>query len=159
IFYQRAIQAPDQLRQRMFFALNQIIVTSGNEPQLNYAARMTGFLQVLLRNALGNFRTLLYEVSRNPGMGRYLDNIENSRNTLNENYAREIMQLFAIGLFQLNQDGTRMLDPDDEPIPTYDQPQIVELTRALTGWELAAPFTLPPAGRSNFRDGLVANDA
>lgn len=147
IFYRNALTAPDQLRQRVFFALNQILVTSAQLNTLNYANRMTKYLRMLDENALGNFRQILYETSRNPTMGRYLDNIQNTRTQLNENYAREIMQLFSIGLTILNPDGTT------DGTPSYTQDTVVELTRALTGWVLAPPLA---PNSPNYRDPLVA---
>src|SRR5262249_998139 len=139
--------AADQLHQRIMFALNQIIVTSGADPDVDMASRMTGYLRVLEENAFGNFRDLLRAMSLNPTMGRYLDNITNTVLEPNENYAREIMQLFSVGLFILNDDGT------STGIPTYDQQGVVELTRALTGWNYNAPLA---AGVLNYKDPLVA---
>ena len=154
IFYRNALTAPDQLRQRMFFALNQIVVTSAQDAAINYANYMTQYLRMLDENALGNYRDILYALSLNPTMGRYLDNITNTRTQPNENYAREIMQLFSIGLVVLNPDGTT------DGTPTYAQDTVVELTRALSGWVNA-----PILGRNNqtaqnltnYRDNLVAN--
>jgi len=145
IFYQNALGAPDQLRQRIFFALNQILVTSGQDAMINRTHQMSPYLRVLEQNALGNFHDVLQDISLNGTMGRYLDNIDNTASQLNENYAREIMQLFSVGLFILNDDGTSTGNP------TYDQPGVVELTRALTGWQLAAQFS---AGVPNYRDPL-----
>src|SRR5215510_3772366 len=154
IFYRNALTAPDQLRQRLFFALNQILVTSAQDTAINYADYMTQYLRMLDENAFGNYRDILYRLSRNPTMGRYLDNITNTRTQPNENYAREIMQLFSIGLVVLNADGTT------DGTPTYQQDTVVDLTRALTGW-----INAPILGRNNqtnqnltnYRDDLVAN--
>src|SRR5262249_36454414 len=147
IFYRNALNAPDQLRQRVFFALNQILVTSANDAAIRHASHMSPYLQVLERNALGNFRNVLYEISLIPAMGRYLDNVDNTATQLNENYAREIMQLFSIGLFILNEDGTQT------PNPTYDQAGVVELTRTLTGWNFESQLA---AGVTNYKDPLRA---
>jgi len=154
IFYRNALTAPDQLRQRMFFALNQILVTSAQDTALNYANYMTQYLQMLDENALGNYRDILYALSLNPTMGRYLDNITNTRTQPNENYAREIMQLFSIGLVVLNPDGTT------DGTPTYAQDTVTELTRTLSGW-VNAPRLGHNNGTNqdltNYRDNLVAN--
>lgn len=155
IFYRNALTAPDQLRQRIVFGLNQILVTAGRGP-LNYANRMTTYLRMLEGNAFGNFRQILYDVSRDAAMGRYLDNITNSATQPNENYAREVMQLFSIGLVVLNPDGTT------DNTPTYGQDTVVELTRALTGWVLApalASNTETGQNVPNYRDPLRANAA
>ena len=154
IFYRNALTAPDQLRQRLFFALNQILVTSAQDAAINYADYMTQYLRMLDENALGNYRDILYALSKNPTMGRYLDNITNTRTQPNENYAREIMQLFSIGLLVLNPDGT------SDGTPSYGQDTVVDLTRTLSGWVNA-----PILGRNNqtnqnlanYRDDLVAN--
>lgn len=156
IFYKNALAAPDQLRQRAFFALNQILVTSAQDGTLNYADRMTNYLRMLDQNAFGNFRQILYELSLNPTMGDYLDNITNTRTQLNENYAREIMQLFSIGLVVLNPDGTT------DGTPTYSQDTVVELTRALTGWILDNPIARNNQTAQNvlnYRDPMVAGAA
>ena len=156
IFYRNALSAPDQLRQRIFFALDQILVTSAQQTQLNYADRMTNYPRMLEDHAFGNFRDLLYDLSRNPTMGRYLDNIDNTATQPNENYAREIMQLFSIGLVNLNPDGST------DGTPTYDQQTVVELTRALSGWVLAGPLARNnDTGQNvpNYRDPLVPGAA
>jgi uncharacterized protein (DUF1800 family) len=154
IFYRNALTAPDQLRQRVFFALDQIHVTSAQAGALNYADRMTDYPRMIEQNAFGNFRQILYDLSRNPTMGQYLDNITNTRTQPNENYAREVMQLFSIGLVVLNPDGTT------DGTPTYNQDTVVELTRALSGWVLAAPIARNNQTNqnvANYRDPLVAN--
>ena len=154
IFYRNALTGLDQLRQRMFFALNQILVTSAQLGALNYADRMTNYLELLEQSAFGNFRQTLYDVSRHPTMGQYLDNITNTRTQPNENYARELMQLFSIGLVVLNPDGTTT------GTPTYGQDTIVDLTRALSGWVLAGPLARNNQTNQNvpnYRDPMVAN--
>ncbi|HEX9508538.1 MAG TPA: DUF1800 family protein [Myxococcales bacterium] len=154
IFYRNALTGLDQLRQRMFFALNQILVTSAQLGALNYADRMTNYLELLEQSAFGNFRQTLYDVSRHPTMGQYLDNITNTRTQPNENYARELMQLFSIGLVVLNPDGTTT------GTPTYGQDTIVDLTRALSGWVLAGPLAHNNETNqnvANYRDPMVPN--
>jgi hypothetical protein len=108
------VHAPDQLRQRVGYSLGQIIVTSLNK--LNYANEILPWMRVINRNAFGNYRTLLREVTLSPSMGKYLDMANSMKPTAtsgaNENYPRELMQLFTIGLWQLNNDGSQKLDPE-----------------------------------------------
>ena len=140
--------APDQLRQRVAFALSQIIVTSG--AKLIYANEILPWMRILSHDAFGNYRTMLREVSLSPSMGKYLDLANSMRPGLaggaNENYARELMQLFTIGLWQLNQDGSQKLDGMGNPIPTYDQNTVHQVALALTGWTYGtAPGATPQA--------------
>jgi uncharacterized protein (DUF1800 family) len=136
-FYRNALTAKDQLRQRVAFALGQIMVASGRDLN-DVPAYMTPYLQVLDRNAFGNFRQLLYEMTLNPAMGQYLDMAGNNKSMPNENYAREVLQLFSVGLDQLNQDGTPKLDAQGDHIPTYDQSTITNFARVFTGWRIPA---------------------
>jgi uncharacterized protein (DUF1800 family) len=134
-----ALNGQDQVRQRMAFALEQIWVISGVSIATTQA--YGPYLRVVQTDALGNFRTLMLDVTLNPAMGRYLDMVNNDKPTAtthaNENYAREIMQLFTIGLFELNTDGSVRLDATSNPIPTYTQDQVQSFARAFTG------FTFP----------------
>jgi Protein of unknown function (DUF1800) len=138
----------DQLRQRMMFALSQIIVVSANKT--GSGAELTSWVRLLSRNAFGNYRTLLREATVSPTMGKYLDLAYSRRATStsspNENYARELLQLFSIGVWDLNQDGTLKLDSAGQPIPSYSQNTIKEFARALTGWTFP---TMPGATPSN----------
>ncbi len=158
-FFQNAVQGSDQLRQRVAFALNQILVVSaadlpggvGNagtttRNESGKVAALLGYQKVIHENALGNYRNLLYNITLNSAMGRYLNmanNVKASSATApqpNENYARELLQLFSIGVFVLNTDGTLRLDPaTSEPIPTYGNAEITNFARALTGWTYARP--------------------
>lgn len=126
----------DQLRQRMMFALSQIIVVSANKN--SSGEELIPWVRLLSRNAFGNYRTLLEEVTLSPTMGKYLDLAYSKKATNtsspNENYARELLQLFTIGLWELNQDGSVKLDSQNQPIPTYTQNTIKDFARALTGW-------------------------
>lgn len=138
--------APDQLRQRVAYALGQIIVTSSNK--LNYSEEIIPWMRILSKNAFGNYRTLLREVSVSPSMGKYLDLANSMKPGMeggaNENYAREIMQLFTIGLWKLNQDGSMTLDGAGRPIPTYNQFTVQQISLAFTGWTYAtAPGKKP----------------
>lgn len=133
------VHAPDQLRQRVGYSLGQIIVTSLNK--LNYANEILPWMRVLNRNAFGNYRTLLREVTLSPSMGKYLDLANSTKPTAtsgaNENYPRELMQLFSIGLWQLNNDGSQKLDGNGQPISAYDQTTVRQVALALTGWTYA----------------------
>ena len=135
-----ATQLPDPLRQRVGFALSQIFVISDRMETIGVQPEgMVAFYDMLLSHAFGNFRDLLYDVSMHPCMGIYLSHLHNERpnpaaNTFpDENYAREVMQLFSIGLWMLNQDGTRQLDAQNQPIPTYTNANITENARVFTG--------------------------
>jgi uncharacterized protein (DUF1800 family) len=147
-YLNRLSQAPDQLRQRVAYALSQIFVVSMNKN--NYPNEIVPYLRILSQNAFGNYRTLLGEISVSSQMGKYLD-LANSNKPgpgggANENYARELMQLFTIGLYKLNPDGSPQLDAQGRPIPTYDQSDIQQVALALTGW------TYPGPGNNNWED-------
>ncbi|HEX8130784.1 MAG TPA: DUF1800 domain-containing protein [Pyrinomonadaceae bacterium] len=138
-FFQNALTQnanSDQLRQRVAFALHQIFVVSGRD--IPYPAWMAYYLQILDRNAFGNFRNILQEITLNPSMGEYLNMRGNLRTNPNENYAREILQLFSIGTDELNLDGTPKLDAQGRRIPSYTQETINNFARVFTGWNLAA---------------------
>jgi uncharacterized protein (DUF1800 family) len=136
VFFTNALNNSDQLRQRVAFALSQIWVTSNFTvpPQ-----GMAPYMRLLLQDAFGNYRTLMNDVSLSPAMGLYLNMVDNdkpgsSAAHANENYARESMQLFTLGLNLLNDDGTPQLDSSGNPIPTYTQAQVQAFARAYTGW-------------------------
>ncbi len=137
-----ANQAPDQLRQRMTFALSEIFVTSMNTATLDAQLfGMARYYDTLGQNAFGNFRQLLSDVTLNPVMGIYL-NMEGNRKANpaagtnpNETYAREVLQLFSIGLNQLQPDGTLKLDANGLPTATYDQSVVQGMARVFTGWD------------------------
>jgi hypothetical protein len=130
--------APDQLRQRVAYALSQIIVTSSNK--LIYADEILPWMRLLNQDAFGNYRDLLHDVSISPSMGKFLDLAGSKKPGLaggaNENYAREVMQLFSIGLWQLNQDGSQVLSAG-QPVSAYDQNTVRQVALALTGWVYA----------------------
>ena len=140
-----AVNAPDQLRQRVAFALSQILVTSdANSTIANWEDGHTNYYDLLVRGAFGNFRQLLEDVTLNPNMGIYLSALRNAKATYDakgvqltqadENYAREVMQLFTIGRSELQPDGTLKLDVNGQPIPTYTQDTIVQTAKVFTGW-------------------------
>ena len=137
-FFRDALSAPDQLRQRVAFALSQIMVVSGVDNARNYAMRE--YQQMLRDRALGSYHDLLLGVTLSPVMGDYLDMANNNKSNAaagtdpNENYAREIMQLFSVGTYLLNPDGTHQLDGSGKALPTYDQAVVKGFSRAFTGW-------------------------
>jgi uncharacterized protein (DUF1800 family) len=139
-FFRQALAAPDQLRQRVAFALSQIMVTSGLDVREAYA--MARYQQIFRDGAFGNFEDLLKRVTLSPVMGDYLNMVNNDKPKgevqPNENYARELMQLFSIGVWELAQDGTRLTDASGAAIPTYDQDEIEGYAHVFTGW------TYPP---------------
>lgn len=146
-FARNAIGAPDQLRQRVAFALSQICVVSRRDANLEEKPEaMANYYDMLTRNALGNYGELLLDVAMHPAMGWYLSHAGNQKadpsipRYPDENFARELMQLFAIGLWELNPDGSRKLNGQGEPIPTYDNGDITEMARVFTGLYFAAPY-------------------
>ncbi len=145
-FWQGAVAGDDPLRQRVAFALSQIFVVSLVDSNVgNHARGVASYMDTLGRNAFGNFRTLLEEVSLHPMMGLYLSHLRNQKEdpargrVPDENYAREVMQLFTIGLYQLESDGTVRLDTRREPIPTYGNDDVTGLAKVFTGWSWAGP--------------------
>ncbi len=139
--WKQAITGDDQLRQRVALALSEIMVISGNSDSLSALPwAMASWMDMLNRNAFGNFRQLLEDVTLHPAMGSFLNMLGNDKGdpeagiNPNENYAREILQLFSIGLYQLHPDGSLKLDNNGAPIPTYDQNTIKELSKVFTGW-------------------------
>ncbi len=146
-WWDTAVRGPDQLRQRMAFALSQIMVISDTSGTLYGVAPMVAeYHDILARNALGNFRTLLEDVSRSPMMGIYLTHYRNPKTDWtyvngvltpsaiqpDENYAREIMQLFTVGLIERNRDFSPLLI-NGQPVPTYNQQTISQTAKVLTG--------------------------
>ncbi len=132
-FYRNAVRHPDQLRQRMAFALGQILVVSQVEVDGTYGFRT--YHNMLLDNAFTNYREVLRRVTLSPVMGDYLDHVNNDQEKPNENYAREMLQLFAIGSCELNQDGSLK---GGRCIPTYDNNIVRNYAYALTGWTYPA---------------------
>jgi len=141
--------AHDQLRQRVGFALSQIFVVSEKNTEVDarhYASAK--FYDQLSAAATGNYRSLIENITKSPIMGTYLSHLKNQKAVIDaktgatlispdENYAREIMQLFSIGLVALHPDGSLKLDPSGAPIPTYSNDDITNLARVLTGWSFA----------------------
>jgi len=147
-WFHTAAIGPDQLRQRMAWALSQVMVISdvGSEDTNGFAE----YWDLLARDGFGSYRTLLGDVSFSPQMARYLSHFRNRKSEPNstlspdENYAREVMQLFSIGLVFRNMDFSPILDDEDQEIPTYDQNVVKEMARVFTG--LANPCPTPPGG-------------
>jgi len=142
MIWNQLLAQPDEMRQRAAFALSQFFVVSLNPIDGFWPPYvMAAWWDVLTRNAFGNFRTLLEEVTLNTGMGMYLNTKGNLKEDPatgrqpDENYAREIMQLFTIGLYELNPDGTPRLDPAGKPIETYTQDDVTNLSRVFTGYD------------------------
>ncbi|HSP18064.1 MAG TPA: DUF1800 family protein, partial [Myxococcaceae bacterium] len=137
-FFRNALSGQDQLRQRVAFALSQILVISGDEVRPNYG--LAEYQKLLLRDAFGTYRQLIADVTLSPAMGRYLNMVNNDKpnpvkgTAPNENYARELLQLFSIGLVQLHPDGSVMTGSTGAPVPTYDQEVVEGLAHVFTGW-------------------------
>ena len=170
IWWNNALDQPDQLRQRVAYALSQLFVVSDLDYLLaNNQYGMANYYDMLSRNAFGNYRSLLAEITLHPVMGTYLSMARNERadpaNNIrpDENYAREVLQLFSIGLFELNNRGEAL--PADNPTPAYTQNQVEEFARVFTGWNYpivstwetnnlgaAGVFTNPMVADERFHD-------
>ena len=135
-FFINAVNDNDQLRQRVAFALNEIWVVSQNK--VSDPTGYTNYMAALTKDALGNYYDVMTDVTLTPAMGHYLDMVNNGKPATgqhaNENYARELMQLFTLGLNQLNLDGTTQVDGSGNPLPTYTQNDVMSLGRSFTGW-------------------------
>jgi uncharacterized protein (DUF1800 family) len=138
-WFQGGMTAPDLLRWRVAFALSEILVTSRLSAFNNNPYALASYYDVLLQNAFGNYRTLLDKITYHPTMGTYLTFLNNHATDEakliypDENYAREIMQLFSIGLYKLNPDGTEIKDGNGKSIPTYNNDDIANLAKVFTG--------------------------
>ena len=139
-WWRNSVTAPDQLRQRAAFALSEILVVSDIGPLNNNGRVLADYYDTLLDNCFGNFRDILKQVTLSPAMGVYLDMRGNQKGDIasgripNENYAREILQLFSTGLYRTWPDGTLVLASTGRAIPTYDQSVISGYARVFTGW-------------------------
>ena len=149
-FFENALTAPDQLIQVTAYALTQLFVVSQTGVLGNNPLGLSNYYDTLLVHSFGNYRDLLRAVTLHPAMGFYLSHVNNAKTDPNantfpdENYAREVMQLFTIGLYELNADGTRKLDADGRPIPTYDNTDIREFSKIFTGLAYAGADGLEP---------------
>ncbi|HEY9095409.1 MAG TPA: DUF1800 family protein, partial [Hydrogenophaga sp.] len=137
-FYRHAVGSPDQLRQRVGFALQQILVVSNLEVSGTYGLR--NYYNSLYDQAFGNYRDVLRKVTLSPVMGSYLNNVNNDKSAPNENFARELLQLFALGTCELNVDGTLK---GGNCTPTYDNETVRNYAYALTGWTYPAGGATP----------------
>ena len=164
-WWQAALTAPDQLRQRVAFAMSEMFVISTNSDN---ARAVTTYQNTLVNDAFGNFYTLMHDVTLSPGMGAYLNMLNSAKpgtiggvlQIANENYAREFMQLFTTGIDMLNQDGTLQLDSNGNPIPVYTETQVQAFARVYTGWTYAtATGGIPtnfPNNTANYDAPMVA---
>jgi len=144
IWWSNAVHGDDQLRQRVAFALSEIFVVSDDDYEIRNAQYgLSGYYDMLAEEAFGSFRTLLERVTLHPIMGIFLSMLRNEkadpeRNIRpDENYAREVLQLFSIGLYELTSDGRVRTDASGDPIPTYDQETVEQFAKVFTGWDLA----------------------
>jgi uncharacterized protein (DUF1800 family) len=161
-FWLQAVRGPDQLRQRTVLALSELFVISTVNSAIDIQiGAHASYLDMLSRNAFGNFRTLLEQVATHPAMGHYLSHFRNEKEDQvtgrvpDENFAREVMQLFTIGLWELNEDGTRRRDPGGNFIPTYNQDDVAGLARVFTGWSWGGPdSSWDGIGGDNWREQM-----
>ena len=143
IWFRNVLHGEDQLRQRVAFALSEIMVVSQLGVLNNQPYSLSSYYDMLARNAFGNYRDLIEDVTLHPAMGVYLSMLGNEKPDVannirpDENYARELMQLFSIGLVELNIDGTIKTDTQGQPVPTYDQSFVEEFAHVYTGWTYA----------------------
>ncbi len=162
VWFKNVLYGEDQLRQRVAWALSQIMVVSGTGALFQRPWATADYYDMLVRNAFGNYRSLLEDVTLHPAMGVYLSALGNQKAVEgtnlrpDENYAREMMQLFSIGLVQINPDGSRKLDARGQPIPTYDQDTIAGFARVFTGWNWQCPSRWHP--RNDCAWGGSSND-
>jgi len=139
-WWQQSVTAPDQLRQRVAFALSEILVVSEDGVLQNRGTALSSYYDTLLEHAFGNFRDLLEAVTLHPAMGLYLDMRRNDKGNIltgthpNENYAREILQLFSVGLYRMWPDGTLVMNSEGNLVATYGQEEILGFARVFTGW-------------------------
>lgn len=154
-WFRNVVNGDDQLRQRVAFALSEILVVSQLGALVDAPYSLADFYDKLAQNAFGNYRDLLEIVTLHPAMGVYLSMLGNQKPNpaLNirpdENYARELMQLFSIGLVELNVDGSVRTDGRGQPIPTYDQAVIEGFAHVFTGWNYAGAASFEQAFRND----------
>jgi uncharacterized protein (DUF1800 family) len=165
-WFKATCTAPDQLRQRVAFALSEIFVV-GSMERIDWTPEAKAkYYDLLVNGAFGTYRQLLENITLDPSMGLWLTYYGNPKadpikgTSPDENYAREVMQLFSIGLVQLQPDGTLLLDAAGQPIPTYDQTTVSETAKVFTGWQGAAfpPDFLDATIFSTSLPGWIADD-
>jgi uncharacterized protein (DUF1800 family) len=145
-FYDFALGGPDQLRQRVSWSLYNFIVVGST----GYALGKVEYFNTLQRGSLGTFPDLIRSVTLNPLMGEFLNNNQNRANQPNENYARELMQLFTVGLVKLNADGSVQRDSAGKALETYTQQDVIQATKALSGWNGDYSPFLPKTNSANY---------
>jgi uncharacterized protein (DUF1800 family) len=153
-FWQQSLSASDQLRQRVAYTLSELFVISGTTPAVQNMPRgEANYYDMLGADAFGNFRQLLQDVTLSPMMGQFLSMLQNDKGDANtdpdENYAREVMQLFSTGLYLLNDDGTLKLDSGGNPIPTYSNNDVMGLAKVFTGFSWNVPGNTSDTAWSN----------
>jgi uncharacterized protein (DUF1800 family) len=154
IWFRNSITGPDQLRQRVAFALSEVMVVSQQSTLQNMPHALADYYDMLARDAFGDFRKLIEDVTLHPAMGVYLNMLGNQKPDTaknirpDENYARELMQLFTVGLVELNADGTVKKDAQGQPVPTYDQSMIEGFANVFTGWNYSGAATFAQARRT-----------
>jgi uncharacterized protein (DUF1800 family) len=142
-FWKQALKNNDQLRQRMAFALSQIVVVSSNGGS-NDPFELAAYLDILADNAFGNYKDILKKIALSPAQGRYLSHLRNDGQSANpnENFAREILQLFAVGLFELDMNGEKVL-LSGNPKPSYDENIVKGFAKIFTGFAMDDPYCKP----------------
>lgn len=158
-WWKQVMHGPDPLRQRVALALSELFVVSDEVGSIrNNPQGLANYYDMLLTNAFGNYRDLLLDVTLHPVMGVYLSHLRNERSSggrfPDENYAREIMQLFSIGLFELEPDGSFVRDGSGDPIPTYDNDDITELAKIFTGLSFDSPEYDFRQGQENWTEPM-----
>lgn len=154
-FFANALNGKDQLRQRVIGALSEILVISRSKNNTT-SSEVIPWLQLLSRNAFGNYRTLLREITLDASMGKYLDLVNSGEaGAPNENFPRELMELFSLGVSELDLGGAVQTDGDEIPIPTYTQTDVQQLAKALTGWTYGSSkgLTSTRAGNQKYYPG------
>ncbi len=164
VWWETVMNSKDQLRQRLAFALSQILVISESDGLglSDLQSSITSYYDVLVKHSFGNYRELLEEVTLHPAMADFLSMSRNQKENKaegirpDENYAREVLQLFTIGVHELNLDGTEKLDSKGKPIPTYNQKTIEEFAKVFTGWNYAGAKWNSYKGNADHISPLVA---
>ena len=145
-----AMGGQDQLRQRVTWALYNFVTVGNTQPY-----GRTEYFNLLQKNSGGNYFDFLKEISISSTMGAFLNNDENLASSPNENYARELMQLFSVGLVMLNPDGSIQRKPNGNPIETYSQADVIDATKALSGWNRVYEKDLPSSNYANFGKKMI----
>lgn len=146
-FYDLPVSSADQLRLRTTWALYNFIVFG----RTGFSLDKVEYFNALQSNSLGNFKDLMRVVTLHAAMGNFLNNNQNVANSPNENYARELMQLFTVGLVKLSPDGSILRDANGKPLETYTQADVINATKALSGWENSWVQGLPRTNESNLK--------